>query len=137
MNKQNMKKYLAVGVLLVAVLVIAAMGFIWSEKPVEGSKEIVIEVINSKKEVKEYGLKTDVEYLRQAMDEVGIQYGGTESEEFGMMVDTINGERADYTADGAYWSFYVNEEYCNYGIDTQPVEDGDTFQIIYTPVVAE
>ena len=49
-----------------------------------------------------------------------------------MMVDTVNGVRADYEADGAYWSFCVNGEYCNYGIDTQPVEDGDVFSIVYT-----
>ena len=48
------------------------------------------------------------------------------------MVDTVNGVRADYTLDGAYWSFLVNGEYSSYGIDTQPIEDGDTFSIVYT-----
>jgi len=49
-----------------------------------------------------------------------------------MMVDTINGLRADYTADKAYWSFYINGEYCNFGIDQQPIADGDQFKIEYT-----
>ena len=48
------------------------------------------------------------------------------------MINTVNGETADFNTDGAYWSFYVNGEYCNYGISEQPVEDGDAFQIIYT-----
>ena len=77
-------------------------------------------------------MKTDAEYLRQAMEEAdGLTFSGAESE-YGMMVDTVNGERADYSLDGAYWSFYVNGEYCNYGIDTQPVLDGDAFAITYT-----
>lgn len=133
MNKQNMKKILAIGVLAVAVVVVALLGFFLREKTQEGSKSIVIEVTDSKKVTKEYELKTDAEYLRQAMEEAGITFSGAESEEFGMMVDTVNGERADYTLDNAYWSFNVNGEYCNYGIDTQPVKDGDEFQIIYTP----
>ena len=79
-----------------------------------------------------YELKTDVEYLRQAMDEAkGLTYDGEDSQ-YGFAVYTVNGETADFSVDQSYWAFYVNGEYCNYGIDTQPVEDGDEFQIIYT-----
>ena len=66
----------------------------------------------------------------------GLTFSGAESE-YGMMVDTVNGDLADYTADGAYWGFYVNGEYCNNGIDTQPVEDGDVFGIVYTTDAAQ
>ena len=48
------------------------------------------------------------------------------------MVDTVNGEKAVYEEDGAYWGFTVNGEYCNYGIAEQPVADGDEFEIVYT-----
>lgn len=48
------------------------------------------------------------------------------------MVDTVNGEKAVYEDDGAYWAFTVNGEYCNYGVSEQPVADGDKFEIIYT-----
>ena len=48
------------------------------------------------------------------------------------MVMVVNGKRADYVLDGAYWGFYVNGEYCNYGISDQPVNDGDEFRIEYT-----
>ena len=74
----------------------------------------------------------NAEYLRQAMEEAdGLTFSGTESE-FGLTVITVNGETADYNTDGAYWAFYVNGEYCNYGIDTQPVAEGDAFSITYT-----
>ena len=46
-------------------------------------------------------------------------------------VTQVNGLRADYTLDGAYWSFYINGEYCMEGVDSQPIADGDAFTIQY------
>lgn len=132
-KKTNKKVLLGVGIVVVLVAALAVIYAIFGAKPVAGSKSITIEVVNKAQEVAAYEVKTDAEFLRQAMEEAeGLTVSGTESE-FGLMVDTVNGERADYTLDGAYWSFTVNGEYCNYGIDTQPVMDGDEFGIIYTP----
>lgn len=131
-NKGSRKWIAGVVVLAVAVLVLVVGYGVFREKPVEGSKSIVIEVVDRDEGKIEYQLKTDAAYLREAMEEAeGLSFSGAESE-YGMMVDTVNGVRADYEADGAYWSFCVNGEYCNYGIDTQPVEDGDVFSIVYT-----
>lgn len=126
------KILIAVGAFLATVAILVGIFIIFREKPVEGSKEITIEVINSKEKSKVYELKTDAEYLRQAMDEAkGLTYDGEDSQ-YGFAVYTVNGETADFSVDQSYWAFYVNGEYCSYGIDTQPVEDGDEFQIIYT-----
>ncbi len=96
-----------------------------------GGKNITIEVTGSDGETVSYAVSTDAEYLRQAMDETdGLTYGGSESE-YGMMVETVNGEKAVYAEDNAYWAFYVNGEYGSYGIDSQPVTDGDTYSIVY------
>ena len=97
----------------------------------EGSKNIVIEVKDSEGNVTSYEVTTDAEFLRQAMDEAeGLTYDGSDSE-YGMMVEVVNGEQAIYSEDNAYWAFYVNGEYGNYGIDSQPVTDGDTYSIVY------
>ena len=67
MNKK--KVILGSGIL---VVLIVAMTLIWTnfrEKPVEGSKTITIEVINKADKSKEYEVKTDSEFLRQAMEE--------------------------------------------------------------------
>lgn len=129
--KKSVKIILSVTGVAVLIAALVAVWMIFGAKPQEGAKEITIEVINSADESTVYELNTDAEYLRQAMDEAdGLTYGGSESE-YGMMVDTVNGEVADYNVDGSYWSFYVNGEYCNYGIDTQPVTDGDAFVIEY------
>jgi hypothetical protein len=97
----------------------------------EGSKHIIIEVTGSDGTTTTYEVATDAEFLRQAMDEAeGLTYDGTESD-FGMMVETVNGEQAIYAEDNAYWAFYVDGEYGQYGIDSQPVEDGVTYSIVY------
>lgn len=130
--KKNTKKILGVALI---VILIAAFALIWNnfrEKPVEGSKTITIEVIDNEEESTKYEVKTDAEYLRQAMEEAeGLEFSGSEGP-YGMSIDTVNGVIADFNTDGPYWGFYVNGEYCNYGVDEQPVEDGDDFQIIYT-----
>lgn len=131
-KKMNKKLLLGAGILVALIAVFAIVFALFSAKPVEGSKAITIEVVNKAQESTIYEFKTDAEYLRQAMDEAeGLTYDGSESE-YGMMVSTVNGEVADYNVDQSYWGFYVNGEYCNYGIDTQPVLDGDAFQIVYT-----
>lgn len=132
-NKTKKILGISLGALAIVLLIggLVAAWMIWGAKPQAGSKDITIEVINSADESVLYELQTDAEYLRQAMEEAeGLEFSGTESE-YGLMVDTVNGEKADYNENGAYWSFYVNGEYCNYGIDTQPVIDGDAFVIEY------
>lgn len=129
--KKSVKIILGVTGVAVLIAALVAVWMIFGAKPQEGAKEITIEVINSADESTVYELNTDAEYLRQAMDEAeGLTYDGIESE-YGVMISAINGEVADYSVDGAYWSFYVNGEYCNYGIDTQPIADGDAFVIEY------
>ena len=134
-EKRKMDRKVAIGIvaLVAAVALLAVVFFLFRQKPVEGSKAITIEVVDDEQKNVTYDVKTDAEYLRQAMEEVeGLEFSGSESE-YGMMVTTVNGVTADYNVNGAYWSFYVNGEYCNYGIETQPVLDGDAFRIVYTP----
>ena len=126
------KKILAVT--LVAVLV-AALAFVYvaySEKPVEGVKHVTIEVIMADETATVYEVDTDGEYLIDAMNDAeGLSFEGEEGI-YGLSVSIVNDVRADYTLDGAYWAFYVGGEYCNYGVSEQPVEDGDSFSIVYT-----
>ena len=129
---KNKKKLLGIGLIVLLIAVMALVYGKFSEKPVEGSKSITIEVVNSKEESKVYEVNTDAEYLIEAMEEAeGLTFDGDEGE-FGLSIMTVNGETADFNVDGAYWSFYVNDEYCNYGVSEQPVEDGDAFAIVYT-----
>jgi hypothetical protein len=131
-KKSNKKIILGIVGLIALVAVFIAAYVIFRPKASAGDKDITIEVINSAKESTVYELSTDAEYLQQAMDEAeGLEYSGDEGE-YGLMITTVNGERAVFDENQAYWSFYLNGEYCNYGIAEQVVTDGDLFQIIYT-----
>jgi hypothetical protein len=94
----------------------------------KGGKSVTIEVVNKAGVTTTYNVRTDAKHLRGVMEEAD---GLTFVEENGMVM-SVNGERADYTLDKAYWAFYIGEAYCNYGINDQPVADGDVFRIVYT-----
>lgn len=55
-----------------------------------------------------------------------------ENGQYGLMVDTVNGQKYDYNEDGAYWAFYVNGTYANSGVDTTPIKDGDVYSFVAT-----
>ena len=125
------KKILGIVIAVIVLAAVVVTGILLQPKAEKGSKNITIEVVNSAAESTVYSVSTDAEYLEQAMEEAdGLTFSGTEGD-YGMMVETVNGETAVYDTDGAYWSFYVNGAYCNYGISEQPVADGDAFRIVY------
>lgn len=126
------KKLLWVLIPVVVIAVLAAVFMAFKPGTTQGSKSVTINVVDDAGSNTSYAVKTDAEFLRQAMDEAdGLTYSGDESE-YGLMVTEVNGVVADYNVDQSYWAFYVNDDYCNYGVDTQPVTDGDVFRIEYT-----
>ena len=134
-KKDTLKLVLGISAFVVLIGLFVVLWTVFGPKTTEGSKTVTLAVVAEDGSETSYDAKTDALVLKELMDELkdeGFSYGGSESE-YGLMVDTINGIRADYTLDGAYWSFYVNDEYCNYGISEQPVNDGDDFSIVYTP----
>ena len=130
--KENKRKIIFGGIILVALKVVFGIVYYTNRTvPQTGAKSIVVEVTGSSGTTEEYKLSTDAAYLRIAMDELvaqgtGFSYDGTDGE-YGIMIEYINGERASYTEDNAYWALYVNGEYGQNGCDTQPVADGDVY----------
>ena len=131
-KKTNRKLIIGITALVLLIVVFAAVFLLFRPKTVQGAKSITIEVVDNNAASTIYDLHTDAEYLRQAMEQAeGLEFSGTESE-YGMMVETVDAVTADWNVDQSYWGFYVNGDYCNYGIDTQPVVDGDAFKIVYS-----
>ena len=126
------KKIVGIIAIIVVIAALAGIYLAFREQPTEGLKVVSVEVIDSKGQSEIYETSTDALYLREVLDEIeGITYGETVNG-FGPMVTEVCGERAVYEENGAYWAFYVNGEYCSYGISDQPVNDGDLFRIEYT-----
>ncbi len=137
-TESNSKKIILGLVALAALIAVFAGAYaLLREKPVEGAKTFTVEVVDHEQKSVTYTGHTDAEYLRQALEELeNFELKGLE-DDYGLYVLTVNGVTADFDADSAYWGFYVNGEVCNYGVDTQPVEDGDTFRIVYEVYTAE
>ena len=130
--KKSTKRILASALLALLFAALTLVYALFGEKPVVGSKAITIAVVNSLGEETTYSVKTDALYLAGAMNDAeGLAYEGAQGP-YGLMIESVNGERAVYSESGAYWSLSVNGEYGNYGADQQPVEDGDAFVIAYT-----
>lgn len=129
-NKKLNKKIIGGIVALVALIAIFVGLFIaFRPKPAEGSKAITIVVVNDAKESKTYEVKTDAEYLKQAMEETeGLTF---ECDGTGMLM-TVNGVTADWNVNQSYWALYVNDDYGQFGISEQPIYDGEAFRIEYT-----
>lgn len=130
--KAGLRKTTALLVLTVLMGILAACG-----SKDEGKYRITVEVVDDQGETKSYQSSTDAEVLYDALLEIdGLTLDGYESD-YGYYITGVNGLTADYDTDGAYWSLYVNREYASYGIESQPVADGDTYRLAYEVYVAE
>lgn len=136
-KKINKKIMIGAAALIVIIAAFLIIFNVFREKPVQGSKSITLKVLNQEQQTSEYQVQTDAEFLRQAMEEAkGFTFEGEEGD-YGFTLYTINGETHNWNEDGSYWAVYVNEEYAQYGIDSQPIEDGDVFRFEYTPPYTE
>lgn len=131
-NKKTL--YALIGLVAAAVIFF----FVYKQlapKPAAGTKAYTLEVVDADGEIKAYSGKTDAEYLINLMDEVAEKTDFSyekEDGEYGAYITTVNGLKADYNTDGAYWAIFVNGEYGQYGADQQPVADGDIFRLAYS-----
>ncbi|MBR1757742.1 MAG: DUF4430 domain-containing protein [Lachnospiraceae bacterium] len=128
------KTWIWVCVLVVLVALFALIYHFAKPKAQAGSKAITLTVVDDAGDEKVYNLKTDEEYLYDALKPV-IDKGDltidAEESAYGLYIKGVNGLTADYDKDGAYWAIYVNGEYGQFGIESQPVADGDAYKLVY------
>lgn len=124
-----MKKKERIAAVLFAVLFLGAAAAYYCLKPAatEGEKTITVRVEHRQGEPAEYRFSTDAEYLRQALEEQDLIVG--EEAEYGIWVHTVDGETADESLQ-QWWGYNVNGEYGQYGVETQPVADGDVYEFV-------
>ena len=131
MNKKTRNIIIAVAVLL--VLVVGAL-LIWGQnKPVaqEGGKTIVLEVVHKDGSTKDFTIQTDAETLRAALEQVDGLIAGSESE-YGLMVDSVDGEKADWSVDQSWWCLTKDGVMLDTGVDSTMIADGEHYEFTYT-----
>ena len=127
---KNKKLILGMSAGLIVLIALFSAIFILSRPNTEeGSKQIGVTVVFADKSEKEYTIKTDAEYLADALIEEKII---KEKSKDGMYT-VIDGERADYTLDGSWWCLTVNGEMASVGINDQPLLDGENYELTNTP----
>lgn len=129
MNK-NKKIIIA---LAAAVVIIAGIfiGVHLANQPetVAGDKNIEVVVMFEDETTKEHTIRTDAEFLREALEEEKM-ISGTESE-YGLFVTEVDGVKADDQKQ-QWWCFLKDGEMLNTGVDSTPIADGDHYEIVLT-----
>ncbi|MGN1161604.1 MAG: DUF4430 domain-containing protein [Candidatus Fimenecus sp.] len=96
----------------------------------QGEKAFTFEVTDKDGSKTVFNIKTDADTVGAALIENKL-VSGTESE-YGLMVDTVNGVKYDYTADKMYWAFYIDGDYAQTGVDSTKIENGKTYSFVAT-----
>lgn len=128
--KKNTKLIIAVVVLVVVIAVLLGVYAATRPQTSQGAKAFTVEVVHSDGSSKTFDYRTDEEYLGAVLLAEGLIAG--EEGPYGLTIYEVDGERAVWEENGAYWAIFVNGEYGMTGVDTTPVNDGDAFKLEYT-----
>lgn len=90
----------------------------------EGAKEVVIDVDMDGKSIA-ITVKTDAKTLGEALFAEGLINDAS-------FFDTLNGVKADWNADKAYWGFFEGEEYMMVGVNETAINGGERYRFVYT-----
>lgn len=127
------KKGLIITLSIILVAIIAVFGALiitHRDNFQKGDKDITVTVVYKDKTEKTHEISTDAENLGDALLEKGLV---TEEEHKTGFYVTIDGVRADYTLDKAWWCFTKGGEMTTVGANDLPITDGDSFEITHTP----
>lgn len=100
---------------------------VWTEDSVlgTGGTEFVLTVVDKEGSEIQLEIHTDKDTVGEALVELGVIAGDKGA--YGLYVETVNGITVDYNKDGAYWAFYVNDEYAQSGVDHTKITEGDSY----------
>ena len=95
----------------------------------EGNVVFTFSVVDADGAETFFEVHTDKATVGEALLENNLIEG--ETSDYGLYVKVVNGVKADYDADGAYWAFYVDGQYAQSGVDTTNIEEGKTYTFKY------
>lgn len=127
---KNKKTWIAIVAVVLVVALALAASFALKPKTAAGVKNITVTVVHKDGTEKVFPYSTEEEYLGPVLVAEGLVEG--EDSEYGLMITSVDGEEASWAADQSYWAVYIGETYAQTGVDAIPVNDGDSFRMIYT-----
>lgn len=125
-------KKMLIAVIALAVVIALLVGVYVATRPAtsEGAKTITVTVVHADGSSKDFTYHTDEEFLAPVLVAEGLVVG-TEGP-YGLSIDAVDGETASWEANQSYWALYIGEEYATTGASSTPVNDGDSFKLVYT-----
>lgn len=127
----NKKTIIAIVAVVLAVAALVGVYFLTRPDTTEGQKAFTVVITHKDGKTNTLALKSDKLYLGECLEEKGIIVG--EEGPYGIFIKSVEGEKAVYEEDNAYWAFYVGDDYAALGIDQTPIEDGAVYKLTYTP----
>ena len=118
-----MKNFRRISVLILALmmLALACLFAACGSKEAEKKYTITVIVVNDKAEEKTFTVKTDRENLVSGSDS-----------EWGLVIDTVDGLRADYSVDQSWWALYEDDKMSEVGASSLQLKDGGVYKLVYT-----
>lgn len=125
--KNTMKKLLALLLALVLTLALAACGQKEENKTDDQTNDPAITDQDNAADEKVTLPVADGAVIGQGAVAFTVEVQGADGKTVTFTVNTVNGETADYDADGTYWGIYINGEYAMTGVDATTLEAGATY----------
>ena len=130
---QKFKKVKIITAILMLLLLVTACG---ENKPPDasgitateigqGGTSFRFEVTDDKEAISVWNVSTNEKTVGAALLEVDL----IDSDE---TVTYVDGIRADFNADKAYWAFYIDGEYAMTGVGSTDTEEGKIYAFVYT-----
>ena len=124
--KEKKKVIVAVVALIAAVCVFAGVYYAFGRPETSaGSKTVTIEVA-APDYSNTHKIKTDAEFLGDALKEEGIIEG--EESQYGLFITSVDSIKADDSKQ-QWWCITKGEADVMTGVDVTPIADGDTFEL--------
>ena len=126
----NKKTVISVIVLIVVVALLGVAYFLFRPGGTLGPKAFTLEIVHKDGQVKTLEVTASEEFLGEYLTKEGIIEGAEGP--YGMYIAKVEGEKAVYEEDNAYWAFYINGEYAQTGVDATELVDGATYAFVKT-----
>ena len=129
------KKNVILTVVAIVAVALVAVGLfalyrLTREDPQVGGKNITVTVTHKDGTQNAFEYSTDAQYLGALLVEKGLIQG--DDGPYGLMIHTVDGEKADWNVDQSYWAVYEGEAYATTGIDQIVITDGAAYGLVYT-----
>lgn len=126
----NKKMLLAIFALFLVVGMMFGLYTATRPETVAGNKTITVTVVHADGSSKDFVYHTNEEYLGPVLLAEKLAVG--EVNQYGLMIDTVDGELASWEENQSYWAIFIGEEYATTGADGVALTDGGVYRLVYT-----